>query len=63
MEVNYLVLQNSLLFANISKEDSQKMFACISAREKIFDCDLYVFYAGDKVQFVYLILSGKHVHY
>ena len=52
-------LQNSMLFANISQEDLQKMLVCISAREKVLERDSFVFHAGDAVQFVYLIVSGS----
>jgi cAMP-binding proteins - catabolite gene activator and regulatory subunit of cAMP-dependent protein kinases len=59
MEAHLLSLQKCTLFANASAEDLQKMYTCIAARERVITRGTFVFQAGDKVRFVYLILSGS----
>ena len=59
MKTNLLSLRDSTLFGNIAEESLDKLFSCISAREKDFECDTFVFHAGDNIKSVYYILSGS----
>ena len=59
MNSDFSLLKNCILFSGISNEDLQKMFVCISAYEKVFAQDSFVFNAGDDIKFVYLIVSGS----
>ena len=59
MNIDLSLLQDSILFANLSQEDLQKVFTCISAREYTFERGSFVVHAGDDVKFVYLIVSGS----
>lgn len=47
------------LFAGISIEDISSMLSCLNAGRKKFEKGEYVFLAGDEVNFVYILLSGK----
>ena len=62
VKTNFSLLQNSSLFAGIAdtcESDLQKLYKCISAHEKAFKRDEFVFRAGDGVRFVYFIVSGS----
>ena len=59
MEIHLPHLQESAFFANISVEDLQKIYTCIAARERVITRGTFVFRAGERVRFVYLILSGR----
>ena len=59
MKTNLLYLRNSSLFKNIDAESLEKLFTCLSAREKEFERDTFVFRAGDDINLVYYILSGS----
>ena len=56
---NFLSLQDSDLFANISAEDIEKLCECFPARALNFEKGTYIFRTGDTVKFVYFILSGS----
>ena len=59
MKSNILTSQGSVLFAGIEEENMKKLYKCLSARERVFERDSFVFHAGEKVHFVYYILSGS----
>ena len=59
MKIDFLSLQDSLLFADIAKEDLQKIFHCLSPHEKTVSRGSFVFRAGDSVHSVYLIIAGS----
>ena len=59
MDVNLVSLRNSMLFADLTDEDLQKLSNCLSAREKDVARDSFVFRAGEPVRLVYYILSGS----
>jgi len=59
MKTNLVSLKDSTLFANISILDLQKLCICLSAHEKIYPKDSFIFRAGDPVRSVYLIISGN----
>ena len=52
-------LQNSALFATIDEESLKRLCVCISARERVYERDTFVFRAGDPIGSVYYILSGS----
>ena len=57
--MNQLSIQGSALFENIAEECLDKLFSCISAREKQIECDTFVFHAGENIKSVYYVLSGS----
>jgi cAMP-binding proteins - catabolite gene activator and regulatory subunit of cAMP-dependent protein kinases len=59
MEEYKLLLQESLLFSGIGKEDVRKLVGCLSFQKKTIACDTYVFRAEDPINYVYLIISGS----
>ena len=59
MRIAPVALQNSTLFANITNKDLQKLHKCLSAKEKFFERDSFVWRAGESVRSVYYILSGS----
>ena len=59
MKTNLLFLKETSLFSDISEEDLQKLFKCVSANKKFFERDSFIFHVGDDVRFVYFILSGS----
>ena len=59
METDFSTLKNSILFEKISVKDLEEMFGCISAKERQYGRDDFVFRRGDPVRNVYLIVSGS----
>jgi len=59
MKKNLFSLKKSSLFADIADESIEKLCDCLSIREMKLERGSFVFQAGDKVQFVYFILSGS----
>ena len=59
MKTDWLAIKGSPLFYGIGEEDVEKICDCLSAREKRVERDAFVFRSEDKVQRVYLILSGS----
>ena len=59
MQTNILSLRESTLFINIEEENLKKLCTCLSAVEKDFERDAFIFRAGEKVGSVYYILSGS----
>ena len=59
MKTDWLNIKDSILFDGITPENVEKICTCISARERHFKRDSFVFRAGDKVHSVYMILSGS----
>ena len=59
MENNYYHLYSNTLFDKIKEEDIEKMLKCLSFRERKIEAESFVFSVGDRVRFVYIILSGS----
>lgn len=59
MEQYYPVLKNCALFRNIGEKDFGTLLKCIGAQIKSMKADEYVFLAGDSVNHIGIILSGK----
>jgi CRP-like cAMP-binding protein len=52
------VLQNCLLFSDIDKADLSALFTCLSAVQKRFRKNAFVFIAGEKTDSIGIVLSG-----
>jgi len=59
MEKYYPIIKNCALFRNIGEKDFPNLMSCLGAQIKSFDADEYVFLAGDEVNYVAIIISGK----
>ena len=59
MKTKKIPLKGGTLFANIGEKDLKKIYNCLSAKEKSFERDSFIFHAGDEVSYVYYILSGS----
>ena len=59
MKIDFSSLQNSSLFNGVSTKDMLKLCDCLCAKEKMFESGEFVFHAGDRVRFVYFIVSGS----
>ena len=59
MGIDFSSLQSSTLFSGVTVEDIEKICGCLSAHERTYEKDSFVFRADDKVRFVYLIVSGS----
>ena len=59
MKTDLLFLQNSSLFKSIEAKHFEKLCACLSAKERRFERDTFVFRAGEDIHFVYYIVSGS----
>ena len=59
MLTDLLSLRTSTLFADIDAEELSKLYECLSARERSFKRDSFVFHVGQEVRYVYFILSGS----
>ena len=56
---NIYLLQECELFRGLAGNEFEKLYECLSARQILLTRGMYVFHAGDKVESVYLILSGS----
>lgn len=59
MEQYYNVLKKCALFRNIDEKDFGTLLRCIGAQLKSVKADEYVFLAGDAVNHIGIILTGK----
>lgn len=58
MKINYEILKKSPLFNGISTTELQSMLACLSATHKSYKKDEFIFYSGDTINQVGMVLSG-----
>lgn len=59
MEQFYNVLAKCPLFTNIKENEYKILLSCINSYTKDFKSDEYIFFAGDKVDYVSIVLSGS----
>ncbi len=59
MKNNFFVLENNMLFDKISQNDFKTMFSCLGAYEKSFEKKEIVALAGDRVDFLGIVISGS----
>jgi len=59
MEKYYPILKNCALFRNIGEKEFANLMRCLGAQIKSMQADEYVFLAGDEVNYIGIILTGK----
>ena len=59
MKINFEELKKNTLFKGIAEEDLKKIIECVSPKIKKIKRGEFVFYAGDDVGSIYIILSGS----
>ena len=59
MDNNFVNLLKSPLFNGMCREELEKLYTCLAAREKVIEKDAFVLRVGDEVRFVYILLSGR----
>lgn len=59
MEQYYPILKDCALFRDIGEKDFASLMNCLGAQIKSIEADKYVFLAGDEVNHIGIILSGK----
>jgi len=59
MEQYYPILKKCALFRNMGEKDFASLMNCLGAQIKSQEADEYVFLAGDEVNYIGIILSGK----
>ena len=60
MKEYFSVLKNCSLLKNIEVDNFTKLFACVNAKIKTYSSNEYVFIAGDKINYIGIVLSGAH---
>ncbi|MCL2831653.1 MAG: Crp/Fnr family transcriptional regulator [Treponema sp.] len=55
---NYQILRNCLLFTGIDESSYKPMLDCLSARQKKFSKNSFVFMAGEKTESLGVVLTG-----
>lgn len=58
MEQYYNILHSCALFNNIDKSCFSPLMQCLNSHTKSYDSDEYVFFLGDKVNYISVILTG-----
>lgn len=58
MEQHYSVIKNCALFRGIDENDFVHLLKCMDAQVKSFKSEEYLFFAGDKINLVGIVLSG-----
>ena len=58
MNEYYEVILKSALFENIKDKDIGPLLACLNTHTKTYLADEYIFFTGDQVNYVSIILSG-----
>ncbi len=58
MEEYLQIISESQLFRGISREEAVTMLACLDARSQSFEKDAAILMAGDKAEYIGLVLSG-----
>ena len=59
MEQYYDVLKSCVLFRRIEESSYKHLFHCLDAKVKSYSQEEYIFFAGDKVDYVGVVLSGR----
>ncbi len=57
--MDYLFLKNTKIFQGITEEELQNMFACFSCTTKKYDKGSIIYYSGDVISSIGLVLSGS----
>lgn len=58
MEQYYPVLKKCALFRNIGEKEFGSLMKCLGAQVKTFPADEYLFFSGDEINFVGVVLTG-----
>jgi len=58
MEQVYQVLNKCALFRNIDEKELEMLVGCLGAQVKSFTSDEYIFFSGDEVNYVGIIITG-----
>lgn len=59
MDEIFQVLSKSPLFENIKEDEYKTLLSCINSHRKNFSNDEYVFFAGNKINYVGIVLTGS----
>lgn len=59
MKIYFEVLKKCALFKNIEEYKFEHLLQCINAREKTYLANEYIFFAGEQVDYVGVVLSGS----
>lgn len=59
MEDFLWILRNSRIFSGIGEDEIEEMLRCLSARQKNFQKDAFIFRAGDTTEAMGLLLKGS----
>ncbi len=59
MEQFYPILSKCPLFNSIKEADYKTLFPCINCHTKSFSNNEYVFFAGDEINYIGIVLSGS----
>lgn len=59
MEQYYPVLKKCVLFRGIEEQDYKHLLSCLGAKIKHFDKEEYIFFAGDVINHIGIVLSGR----
>lgn len=59
MEEFYAILSNCSLFENIKETEYRALLSCINSYIKNFKSDEYVFFAGNEINYIGIMLSGS----
>jgi CRP-like cAMP-binding protein len=58
MEQHYPVLKNCVLFRKMEEKEIVSLMECLSAQVRSFKAEEYVFFSGDEINHVGIVLSG-----
>ena len=58
MKIKYQILNNCLMFAGIQEADLAALLDCVSARQKRYKKNSFIFITGDKIDCLGIVLSG-----
>lgn len=58
MKTSYQILQNCRLFSEIKESDFKALLECLSARQRQYKKNSFIFRAGDAMDFVGIVLAG-----
>ncbi len=59
MEQYYPVIKNCTLFRKIEEREFGHLMRCLGAQVKSFHAEEYIFFAGDEINFIGIVLSGR----
>ena len=58
MEQYYPILKNCALFRKISEQEIASLMVCLGAQVRSFKAEDYIFFSGDEIGSVGIVLSG-----